>query len=318
MLRQSIKPYPLLFLGTTEFSAECLKVLIESPHYQVTGVITKEDRPRSRRGLKEKGTPVKVLSQQQGIPLWTSEPLSLIKQSDFPSSLLAVVVAYGHILPEEFLKAFPKGAVNIHPSLLPRWRGAAPIERALMAGDTKTGVCLQLISKKLDAGDIIGKYEFPLKPEDTAREAYQKVKELSKTLLLKDLLLFLQDKILPISQKTPSPPVYAKKIRKEECLISWQDPASVIHNKIRGLSLGPQAFAFFKGERLKIYRSELFSESSFDFPAGSVIHCEGGCLTIACGQSALNLLEVQRPGKKRQSSIEFLNGVSLKKGDMLE
>ena len=318
MPQNAIKPYPLLFLGTTDFSAECLKVLAESPHYKIVGVITKEDRPRSRRGLKAEGTPVKTFSQQRGLPIWTSEPLSLIKNKTLPSSLLAVVVAYGHILPEEFLNFFPKGAVNIHPSLLPRWRGAAPIERALIAGDTKTGVCLQLISEKLDAGDIIGKYEFPLTQEDTALEVYQKVKEFSKNLLLKDLLLFLQGEILPTAQKSLSPPVYAKKIKKEECEISWQDPALVIHNKIRGLSLGPQAFAFCRGERLKIYKSELVSESSSDFPFGSVIHCEGGRLTVACGESALNLLEVQRSGKKKQAIAEFLKGVALKKGEKLE
>ena len=318
MSQNAIKPYPLLFLGTTDFSKKCLKVLAESPYYKIVGVITKENRPRSRRGLKAEETPVKAFSQQQGLPVWTSEPLSLIKQRDFPPSFLAVVVAYGRILPEEFLNFFPKGAVNIHPSLLPRWRGAAPIERALMAGDTKTGVCLQRISEKLDAGDIIGKYEFPLTQEDTALEVYQKVKAFSKTLLLKDLLLFLQGEILPTPQKSLSPPVYAKKIKKEECEISWQDPASVIHNKIRGLSLGPQAFTFFREERLKIYKSELALESSFDFPSGSVIHCERSRLTIACGEGALNLLEVQKPGKKRQNIIEFLNGVVLKKGERLE
>ena len=146
------KPYPLLFLGTTDFSVECLKVLVKSPHYKVVGVVTKEDRPRSRRGLKAEGTPVKIFSQQRKLPFWTSKPHLLMEQGVLPSSLLVVVVAYGHILPVSFLNFFPKGAVNIHPSLLPRWRGAAPIQRALMEGDKKTGVCLQVVSEKLDAG----------------------------------------------------------------------------------------------------------------------------------------------------------------------
>ena len=175
----------------------------------------------------------------------------------------------------------------------------------------------RLYQKSWMPGDIIGKYEFPLKQEDTAWEAYQKVKELSKMLLLKDLLLFLQGKTLPVPQEINSSPVYAKKIQKEECEIVWEESASSIHNKIRGLNLDPQAFAFFTGERLKIYRSQIATDISSGFQAGSVIRCDGGCLTVACGQGALNLLEVQRPGKKRQTIKEFLKGVSLKRGERL-
>ena len=258
------------------------------------------------------GTPVKVLSQKYQIPLWNLESFKLT--SPFP--VMAVTVGYGRLLPSSFLKAFPKGAVNIHPSLLPRWRGAAPIERALMAGDKKTGVCLQLMSEKLDEGDIIGKEEFSLAEEDTAEEVYKKVGEISKKLLLKDLLFFLQGKISPIPQEI-QPPLYAKKIQKKECQILWRESASSIHNKIRGLNLGPQAFALFKGERLKVYRSQVIDDSYPEFSPGSVVYCAKDCLTVACGEGALNLLEVQRPGRRKLPIEEFLKGVALKKGERL-
>lgn len=313
------QPWPLLFLGTTDFSVECLKALIDSPYYKVVGVITKQDTFRSRRGLEVMGTPVKIFSQKQNLPVKSFKDLSQVRESFSPLALLVVVVAYGEILPSTFLNSFPKGGVNIHPSLLPRWRGAAPIERALMAGDKKTGVSLQVISKELDAGDIIGKYEFPVNEEDTALEVYQRVKEISKNLLLEDLPLFLKGKIIPKPQKTDDQSlIYAHKIQKKECEISWKESASHIHNKIRGLSLGPAAFTFFKGERLKIYKSQLVDEKFLPKTLqGSVLYSEKDRLTIACGNGALNLLEVQRSGKKRQSIADFLRGVSLKKGDSL-
>lgn len=311
------QPWPLVFLGTTDFSVECLKNLIESPDYKVVGVITKEDTFRSRRGLKIMGTPVKIFCQEQNLPLKSFKDLSQVRGYFSPPALLAVVVAYGQILPSSFLSSFPRGGVNIHPSLLPRWRGAAPIERALMAGDKKTGVSLQVLSQELDAGAIIGKYEFPISKEDTALDVYQKAKKFSKVLLLKDLLFFLQEKIVPEPQKINNQPlVYAYKIQKKECEISWKESASHIHNKIRGLNLGPAAFTFLKGERLKIYKSQL-TEEEFAPEAlpGSVLYSEKDRLTVACGKGALNLLEVQRAGRKRQCIEDFLRGVSIKEGD---
>ena len=309
-------PDRLIFLGTTEFSLFCLKVLYESGSYKVAGVITKEDRPRGRRGLKTLPTPVKVFCQKKGLAVWTLEPLPALKKGLLPPADFALAVAYGRILPESFLKAFPKGVFNIHPSLLPRWRGAAPIERALMAGDQKTGVCLQLMSKELDAGDIVGAYEFPLTEEDNAQQVYKKTEEFSKTLLLKDLPLFLQEKIQAKSQKEAGmAPVYAKKIDKQECEIAWQAPASAIHNKIRSLCLGPQAFTFLKGERLKIYRSRLADNPAASVPPGSLIRCKGDKITVACGNGALELLEIQKSGKKRQTAREFLKGTLFKAGD---
>lgn len=265
------------------------------------------------------GTPVKIFSQKQNLPLESFEDLSQARKHFSPPALLAVAVAYGRILPSSFLNSFPKGGVNIHPSLLPRWRGAAPIERALMAGDKKTGVSLQVISKELDAGDIIEKYEFPVSEDDTALEVYQKAKNISKELLLRDLPFFLQEKIIPKPQKTDGQPlIYAQKIQKTECEIFWKEFALYIHNKIRGLSLGPAAFTFFKKERLKIYRSQLAEmKIPTKIPPGSVLCSKKDRLTIACGNGALNLLEVQRSGKKRQLIEDFLRGVSLKEGDSL-
>ena len=309
-----MQPNRLIFLGTTEFSLLCLKTLYESRFYKIVGVITKEDRPRGRRGLKDLPTPVKVFCQKEGLAIWTLE--TFLAQKQTPPCDFALAVAYGHILPESFLKAFPKGVFNIHPSLLPRWRGAAPIERALMAGDQNTGVCLQLMTKELDAGDIVEVYEFPIKEEDNAHQICKKTEELSKILLLKDLPLFLEGKKKAKSQSEAGmSPIYAKKINKTECEISWQEPASVIHNKIRALYLGPQAFTFFKAERLKIYRSRRADNPENSLPPGSLLCCKGDAIVVACGVGALELLEIQRSGKKRQTTREFLKGTIFKKGD---
>ena len=306
----------LLFLGTSSFALECLKELNETRGLQVKGLVTAPDRPQNR-GLKHLASPVKAWGQKQTLPVWTPHH---IQSPDFQEEIskqffdCAVVIAYGHILPKSFLNLFPKGIVNIHPSLLPRWRGAAPIERALLAGDKKTGVCLQVVDEKLDAGDIIKSYAFPIKDQDSALEVYESVKEFSKKILKEDLLKYFNGTLRSTPQKEEGL-IYAKKILKQECLIDWSQPADQIHNQIRGLILGPQAFTFFKNKRVKIYRAEALSKTFPLCSPGEVVSCEEEELIVACGQGTLKLLEIQQESRNKQKAKEFLKGQRVQKRD---
>ena len=191
----------LVFVGTSEFSVQCLKFLLELD-VQVKAVITRPDRPHSR-GLKQKGSPVRLFSEARGLTLWTPETFtsSFIQKTAEQKCDLALVCGYGRMIPVSFFQCFSKGAVNIHPSLLPRWRGAAPIERALMAGDTKTGVCLQIMVKEMDAGDIIGRKEFAIKGDDTALEIYQRAEQATRELLQSDLIPYAKGHVQPVPQE---------------------------------------------------------------------------------------------------------------------
>ena len=304
----------LVFAGTSDFSVQCLEFLLKF-NYQVKAVITRPDRPHSR-GLKQTRSPVRLFSESKKLPLFLPETFtpSFLKQMAEQKCDLALVCGYGRLVPPDFFNCFSKGAVNVHPSLLPRWRGAAPIERALMAGDKKTGVCLQVMTEQLDAGDIIGQKEFPLEGEDTSVEVYQKAIQATGELLRDTLIPFVKDRIQPIPQAGKI--TFAKKIQKAEGLIQWEKTASLIHNQVRALASGPQAFTFFKKERIKVYRSRPLSISSSSVP-GTVIQSKQGELVIACGnKGALCLLEIQRPGRQRQKTEEFLRGYPILPGEI--
>ena len=305
----------VVFAGTSDFAVQCLKYVSERSDFQIKGVITRPDRQRGVRGLKKTGSPVKIFSQDKEWPLWTPETASspaFIKDMARQNCDLALVCAYGQILPDSFFKCFSKGAVNVHPSLLPRWRGAAPIERAIMAGDTKTGVSLQVMVKELDAGDLIARKEFYIQDDDSALEVYQKAEEATQTLLWESLIPFAKGLIQPVPQKGEV--TFAGKIEKRECEIQWDKSAREIYNKIRALTLGPQAFSFFKGERIKMYRAKPLSDT-VSHSSGTVVSLEGGELIVACGKGALSLLEVQRPGRKKQNVPEFLRGFHITSGE---
>ena len=304
----------LIFAGTSDFSVQCLKFLLEF-NYQVKAVITRPDRPHSR-GLKQTSSPVRLFSEARKLPLFFPETFtpSFLKQVEEQNCDLALVCGYGRIVPPAFFSCFPKGAVNVHPSLLPRWRGAAPIERALMAGDKKTGVCLQVMTKQLDAGNIIGQKEFPIGEEDTSVEIYQKAIQITGELLRDKLTPFTEGRLQPVPQRGEV--TFAKKIQKEEGLIQWEKTAPFLHNRIRALASGPQAFTFFKGERIKIYRSRPLSISSPPNP-GTIIQSKKEELVIACGEKgALSLLEVQRPGRRKQKIKDFLRGHPILPGEI--
>ena len=319
---------PVIFIGTSNFSVKCLKYLLESKYFKVQSVITVPDRQRDR-GMTSQGSPVKIFSETLGIPVFTPEKLSeetFLKQISKIKSEISVVCAYGKILPNVFLDLFPKQSVNIHPSLLPLWRGAAPIERSLMNGDSQTGVSLQFVGEKLDAGDIIGKVSFSIQEDETAEDIYKKAEEASKKLLQEDLVSYLNGEIKPAPQLEEQVS-YANKIEKKEAKIDWNEPSQTIHNKVRALVFGPQSFTLFKGQRLKIYKTKvldvasllekkLLDKSLSSSSTGEVVILDQKQLVVSCGNLALSLLEVQREARQKQNIEEFLKGTAVKLGDI--
>ncbi len=276
------------------------------------GVVTRPDTVKGR-GMKTQSSDVKSFAQELNLPCWTP------KKSNDPEFLKAImqkncefsfVCAYGQILPVNYLELFPKGSLNLHLSLLPKWRGAAPVQRALMAGDKKTGICLQIMTEALDAGDIIGQRSFEIEENDNASDIFNKALIKTESLLRKELKIYLKGR-LKAQPQDHSKKTYARKIDKIEGKILWEESALDIHNKVRALFLGPQAFTFLKGQRVKVYQSKVLQRHFSDYLPGEICQLEKGQLTVACGRGGLVLLELQREGKKRQKIKDFLRGADL-------
>lgn len=308
---------PIIFIGSSDFSLKCLNFLLESPKFKIKALITVPSRQKGR-GQKIQNSPVKSRGLDLSLPVYTPQDLkdqNFLKEIRQLQVEFCVVCAYGKILPPEFLNVFSKPSVNIHPSLLPRWRGAAPLERALMAGDQKTGCSLQLVAQKLDTGDLIDQETFPIGEEDNLEDIYPKVEQISQKMLQKSLVSYVEGQIQPQPQGEQGV-CFAPKITKEETRVDWSQPAQKIHNQVRALVLGPQAYTFFKNQRLKIYKTKV-SAKNLD-SLGTVVKLGENELLISCGQASLNLLEIQREGRKRQNVKEFLKGFPLQEGDRFE
>ena len=313
-----MKQFSFIFAGTTGFALDCLKLLIKNPQLKLKAIVSQPDRSQGR-GLKRQSSILSEFAISRNILLFrprTSQSTDFLDEIQKLNCDFSFVCAYGQILPLNYLKLFPKGSLNLHLSLLPRWRGAAPLQRALMAGDQKTGVCLQVMTEKLDEGDIIAQREFQIKREDNAKTLFESSLRETELLLEENLIPYLEGKIQPQPQDS-SRAVYAHKIDKKSAQIIWTDPAVKIHNKIRALYLGPQAFCFWNGKRLRIFQSKVAPEEFLDFPPGEICEIQKNKLHVACGRGALSLLEVQKEGKKRQGIEEFLRGQNLKLKDCL-
>ena len=250
-------PYKIVFCGTPFFAVPSLMKLHQHPNLEVGQVFSQPDR-RAGRGQRLQPSPVKKAALELNLACETPENISnpqVIKQIKAQGFQMGVIVAYGQILSQEFLKAFPLGCVNLHSSLLPRWRGAAPMERALMEGDPKTGVSLQKVVKQLDAGDLIAHEEMDLPLEMGAKELHSHLSEKGAQLLEDHLIPFMKGDIHPLPQDETLV-TWARKIQKQEALVDWKKPALDIHNQIRAFNRGePFAFTHFKGQALKLHKS---------------------------------------------------------------
>lgn len=323
------------FLGTPGFAEVHLQALLNNPRFEVVGVVTQPDRPAGRK-MQLTPSPVKVLAEKNSLPVLTPENLrqepevfEIIKSW---KADMAVVVAFGQILSQEFLDSFKYGAVNIHGSLLPLWRGAAPIQRSIEAGDKVSGVSMQRMVKKLDAGPVIAEKRVHLDHQMTATELYDRLAVLGCELLNVDLIDYVEGRLQPRVQDESLVTV-APKIEKEESLLDWNTPAEKLHNKVRAFTMGPGTYVMFQGKRLKIHRTEVVTAdqassliellqklSVTQQGPGVLAQLDSEKLIVRCQDGLLSLLEVQPESKPKMPVRDFIKSAALlerfKKGDL--
>ena len=301
--------FRIVFMGTPAFAAVALKALVDAGH-QVVAVYSQPPRPKGR-GMETQKSPVHMLGEEQGIPVRTPTSLRSAEEAAAFAGLnadVAVVAAYGLILPKAVLDAPRHGCLNIHASLLPRWRGAAPIQRAIMAGDANTGVTIMQMEEGLDTGPMLLKGELAVGADMNAGALHDALAEIGAGLIVQALDQ-LPD-LTPVPQRSDGV-TYAAKITKEVCRIDWRRPAAELDRHIRGLSPAPGAFTEIDGERLTILAADPVSGSG---APGTTIDDR---LTIACGEGALRPTLVKRAGKRAMSAEEMLRGFAVPKGTAL-
>ena len=304
----------LIFMGTPEFSVPALRALIAAGH-EIACVYTRAPKPAGR-GQKETPSPVHRAAQEAGLVVRTPRPLRAVTaQAEFAAlgADAAVVVAYGLILPLPVLAAPRLGCVNIHASLLPRWRGAAPIQRAIEAGDAETGVTIMGMEEGLDTGPMILAEATPIGPEDTAAGLHDRLAEIGARLIGPALDGLASGALTPVPQPEAGV-TYAAKIDKAEARVDWSLSGSRIACKINAFSPFPGAWCELGGERLKLLRA-LPVETSVSATPGTALD---GALTIACGSGAVRILAVQRPGKGPVEAAAFLRGHAVPAGTRLD
>jgi len=307
----------VVFAGTPAFSVGCLKALIASDGVEVVGVVSQPDR-KAGRGMKLTPSPVKQAAVDAGIDVITPETLrnndeALVWLKSKACDVL-VVVAFGMILPVSWLAAPRVAPINVHASLLPRWRGAAPIERALLAGDSETGVGIMQMEEGLDTGGVYAEARIPITSETTGSELWFALADIGAELLVRSLPSIAAEELHPVPQDE-SQVTYAKKLTNEERVIDWTQSADAIDRTVRCFSPRPGARAMFRGKWLKIVSGEVV-EGSTSQASGVVIGDKA--LEIAFGDgSVYRMLEVQPEGKQAMAADAFLRGAQLKKGDLL-
>ncbi|WP_294946570.1 methionyl-tRNA formyltransferase [Sulfurivirga sp.] len=298
----------VVFAGTPEFSVAPLRALIDAGH-QIVGVYTQPDRPAGR-GMKLRPSPVKQVAQEHGLPVFQPETLKTPEARAQLAALepeVMVVVAYGLILPRAILDTPKKGCLNIHASLLPRWRGAAPIQRAIEAGDAETGVTIMQMDEGLDTGPMLLKKTTPITPQDTAQTLHDRLSALGAEAIVEALENL--DRLTPEPQDE-SQATYAKKLTKAEGEIDWSQPAEVIRRKIHAFSPWPTAFTQLDGKPLKLLTATALPGPHHDTP-GEVILVERDGIDIACGEGLLRVHTLQPAGKRPMPAADFANGHAL-------
>ncbi len=296
----------IIFMGTPQFSCPSLEKLIADPDFEIVAVYTREPQIAGR-GHKLTNSPIYQLALQHGLKVMTPKTLrSVDAQKEFAdlNADAAVVVAYGLILPQEILDAPKLGCLNIHPSLLPRWRGAAPIQRPLMEGDTETGITIIKMDKGLDSGDMVFQSKFSLDRSETYKNLAEKLSQMGADILVKTLKDLRDGKVV-LTKQDDALTTYAKKIEKAECEIDWTKSAAEIERKIRGLNGSLEAFFMHAEEKIKIFVAEILDENSSENEAGKILDEK---LSIQCGKGVIRPLILQRPGKKPMALSEFLLG----------
>lgn len=305
----------IIFAGTPVFAAIALNALLEHDH-EIVMVLTQPDRPAGR-GMKLTASAVKQLAQQHKLPLL--QPTSL-RTSDIQTQLrqlnadAMVVAAYGLILPQAVLTAPRYGCLNIHASLLPRWRGAAPIQRAILAGDNETGITIMQMDAGLDTGDILLQRNLAITMQDTTQTLHEKLAHLGSSCIVETLSLLQQERLQPLKQQESSAN-YAAKIVKTDAAINWQQSAQQIDCMVRAFNPSPGAYTSLRGDILKIWQARPSTENTGK--PGEVIALDAQSFTVACGAGSLQIKKVQKPGGTKLNAIDYLSGNVLELGDLL-
>ncbi len=300
----------LVFFGTPDFAVAPLKSLLESQH-EVIAVVTQPDR-QSGRGRKVHACPVKEEALKAGISVLQPEK---VKGPEFINEMrtlgpsVIIVVAYGQILPSEIINLPESGCINIHASLLPRYRGASPINRAIIDGENKTGITTMLMDEGMDTGPVLLQEEIEIRPDDTAGSLSDRLSHLGAHLIIKTLEELEQGNVKPVPQSLESS--YAPMMKKTDGLIDWTKSASELSNFIRGMNPWPGAYTFLEGGRIKILGVKVLDEAG---EAGTVERVSKDELVIGAGKGSLAVLEIQPPGKKAMAVRSYLQGKKMSKG----
>ncbi len=306
----------IVFFGSDELGIPGLEVLLEN-NYEIIGIITTPDKPKGR-GLKILPNPIKEKAEKLSLKIFQPEDpnnkdfILILKEL---KPFLGILISYGKILKRELIEIFEKGIINIHFSLLPKYRGAAPIQRALMNGEKETGLSAFLLNEKLDAGPIIYQEKIIIKENDDFGSLKEKLKELSKSFLIKAINKYLNNE--PLIYQNEELATYAPKIKKEERKINWEKEKKRIFNQIRALSPAPGAYTFFRNEQLIILKSEIPEKEPIEnseFPCGGVLIFNKN-LYVKCADSFLIIKQLKPSGKKPINDKDFINGYRVKTGD---
>lgn len=312
MTTASTKPRAIFF-GTPEFAATSLRALVEIA--EVVLVITQPDRPAGR-GMKLSTPPVKRVAEELGLPVL--QPTK-VRTPEFAEQLVAlradvaVVVAYGRILPSAVLRAPRLGCVNVHGSLLPKLRGAAPVQWAIVNGERETGVCLMQMDEGMDTGAVLSVARTAIDPQETGDALMHRLAELGAELLQKELPRFVRGELVPAPQDHAHAS-YAPVLEKKHGALAWHKSARELHDLVRGLHSWPGAFTFFDGKRVKVLRARVLHDEGVLAPSGQVLSAGAEGIAVACGRGALLLLELQPEGKKSMPAAAFAAGQRLSVG----
>ena len=306
----------VMFAGTPDFAAAALKAIAEAG-FEIPLVLTQPDRPKGR-GMQLQASPVKQVAESLGLPVAqpaslrnNDEALALLKAQDAD---VMVVAAYGLILPQTVLDTPRYGCLNIHGSLLPRLSGAAPIQRAIEAGDKETGICIMQMDAGLDTGAVVSEHRYPIKSDETSASAYAVLTELGARAIVADLQQLAQNRSLSATPQAEDGVTYAQKLSKEEAKINWQEPAEVIERKIRAFNPAPTAWTLWQDAPLKIWRAEVIEQSG---RPGEVLSFSSDGLVVACGDQALRITELQPAGSKRMDIAAFATSRHIETGSLL-
>ncbi len=297
-------PLRIIFSGTPEFSVAPLRALLDSEH-RVVAVYTQPDRPAGR-GRKLSASPVKALAVRHQIPVYQPKTLKGAHEQEQLAALhadLMVVVAYGLLLPQAVLDTPRLGCVNIHASLLPRWRGAAPIQRAILAGDSETGITIMRMDAGLDTGPMLHTLSCPIEPQDTAGSLHDRLAPLGADALMQALPAIADGSAVERTQDNDLA-CYAHKLNKEEAALDWSRPAPELERQVRAFDPWPVAQTRYEGQVMRVWSGRAISGSG---AAGTVLAAGRDGIDVACGDGLLRIERLQMPGKRAMSSADFLN-----------